>query len=88
MDKYKNGKEIVYTIEEEAVADYVTVYQGYDIMNIHQPGKGGDLPPTDIVEVKPPKTGIRSDSTDEDNILMIFLVMMGLFGIRITRREW
>ena len=33
--KYENGQEIAYTVTEEAVADYTTSYDGYNITNIH-----------------------------------------------------
>ena len=36
LDKYKAGKEIKYTVQEEAVAGYETTYKGVDITNTHQ----------------------------------------------------
>ena len=39
LPKYKDGKEIVYTISEEALADYSTTINGYDIVNSYTPGK-------------------------------------------------
>ena len=39
LDKYKAGKEIVYTVEEEAVEKYETKINKYDIVNIHEPEK-------------------------------------------------
>ena len=39
LPKYKDGKEIVYTISEEPVADYSTTINGYDIVNSYTPGK-------------------------------------------------
>ncbi|MDO4634193.1 MAG: Cna B-type domain-containing protein, partial [Eubacteriales bacterium] len=41
LDKYENGTEIVYTITEDAVADYTTEINGYDITNSYTPGKTG-----------------------------------------------
>ena len=37
LDKYKNQKEIKYTIEEEPVDKYTTTYDGYSIINTHTP---------------------------------------------------
>ena len=39
LDKYKDGTEIVYTISEDAVTDYTTVVDGYNITNTHTPEK-------------------------------------------------
>lgn len=39
LPKYDNGKEIKYTITEDAVADYSTKVDGYDITNSYTPGK-------------------------------------------------
>ena len=37
LPKYADGKEVVYTITEEAVAHYETTVKGYDITNTHTP---------------------------------------------------
>ncbi|MCD0027789.1 Cna B-type domain-containing protein, partial [Streptococcus agalactiae] len=39
LPKYANGSEIVYTVTEDAVADYTTTYDGYNITNSYTPGK-------------------------------------------------
>ena len=39
LPKYENGREIVYSITEDAVSDYTTEYSGYDVINTHTPGK-------------------------------------------------
>ena len=39
LDKYKNGKEITYTVTEDAVSDYTSEVKGYDVTNTHAPGK-------------------------------------------------
>lgn len=40
LPKYENGgSEIVYSITEDAVSDYSTEYNGYDVTNTHTPGK-------------------------------------------------
>ena len=39
LDKYENGKEIKYTITEEAISGYSTVINGYDVKNSYTPGK-------------------------------------------------
>ena len=39
LDKYANGQLITYTVTEDAVADYTTNIEGYDITNSYTPGK-------------------------------------------------
>ena len=39
LPKYEAGKEIVYTVTEDAVADYTSEITGYDITNSYAPGK-------------------------------------------------
>ncbi|MBQ7775452.1 MAG: Cna B-type domain-containing protein, partial [Lachnospiraceae bacterium] len=39
LDKYANGKEIVYTITENDVVDYIPTVDGYNITNKYTPGK-------------------------------------------------
>lgn len=36
LPKYKDGKQITYTIQEDPVADYTTTIQGFDITNHHE----------------------------------------------------
>ena len=37
LDKYTGGEEIVYTITEDAVAEYTTTYNGYNVTNSYTP---------------------------------------------------
>ncbi len=39
LPKFENGEEIVYTISEDAVEGYTTVYDGYDVINTYAPEK-------------------------------------------------
>lgn len=39
LSKYANGEEIVYTVTEDAVADYTTAIDGTTITNSYKPGK-------------------------------------------------
>ena len=39
LPKFSNGSEISYSITEDAVTDYSTEYNGYDVTNTHTPGK-------------------------------------------------
>ena len=39
VDKYAGGKEITYTITEDAVAGYTTTVNGYNVTNSYAPGK-------------------------------------------------
>ena len=57
LDKKKNGKEIKYTISEDAVDGYTTSINGYDITNTHKVEK---------ISVKGSKTW--NDNNDQDGI--------------------
>jgi len=64
MDKYdKDGKEIVYTVDEAPVAGYVKAVDGYNLLNIHS------------TYGKPPYTLPR---TDDLNNLFAWLAVMGV----------
>ena len=39
LPKFKDGKEIVYTVTENTVKDYTTMIKGYNITNTYNPGK-------------------------------------------------
>lgn len=39
LPKFENGVEINYSITEDAVSDYTTEYNGYNVTNAHTPGK-------------------------------------------------
>ena len=39
LDKYENGKEITYTVEEEAVEGYTSKVNGFNITNTYTPAK-------------------------------------------------
>ena len=57
LDKYRNGKEIKYTIQEEKVADYETKISGYNITNTHKPRKPKIPEPSKKETPKKPETG-------------------------------
>ena len=56
-DKYADGKEIRYTITEEAVPGYVTKVDGYNVTNTHE---------TEKVDIKGAKTW--NDANDQDGV--------------------
>ena len=56
LDKYKDGKEIEYTITEDAVNGYKTAINGYDVENTHKP---------ELVEVVGSKTWNDADNQDK-----------------------
>ncbi len=64
LPKYENGgKEIVYAISETAVEGYTTIYDGFDVINTHDPEK------TSITVAKSwqdnnDQDGIRPDSVE------------------------
>ena len=55
LDKYSNGKEIEYTVTEDAVSGYKTTISGYDITNTHETAK---------VEVAGTKTWVENEDQD------------------------
>ncbi len=57
LPKYNNGTEISYRITEDALVDYTTSYDGYDIMNKHTPDQ------TSVTVVK-----IWNDKEDQDGL--------------------
>ena len=74
LDKYKDGKEILYTIEELKVKGYITSYDNYNIINTlkEEPTK---IPVSKTnIEITPPKTGI--DNQNETNLFELFFVLI------------
>ena len=61
LPKYENGNEINYTITEDAVDDYTTIYRGYDVENQYTPKKTS-LTVTKSWDDKGNQDGIRPDS--------------------------
>ncbi len=57
LDEYKNGKKITYTIEEEPVAEYTSVVDGYNVENTHIP---------DTINIEGKKTW--NDAENKDGI--------------------
>lgn len=57
LPKYADGNEITYTVSEEAVADYTTTYDGYNITNSYTPGE------TSITVTK-----VWNDNDDQDGL--------------------
>ena len=39
LDKYKNGKEIVYSVDESQINEYTKTVEGYNLINTHNPEK-------------------------------------------------
>ena len=54
------GKEVTYTVSENAVEDYTTTYDGFNIINTHTPGKTG-LTVTKAWNDSNDKDGLRAD---------------------------
>ena len=55
LDKYEAGEEIVYTITEDAVAEYTTVIVGYNVTNSHTP---------EVITISGEKTWVDNDNQD------------------------
>ncbi len=50
LDKYKDGAEIEYTISEDAVDDYITKIDGFNVTNIHEPENTWEDNDNDVVD--------------------------------------
>ena len=85
LDKFENGKEIIYTIEEQKVKGYTTTYNGYNIINtlINKKSSNKVIPVIKgKVEITPPSTGI--ESTNDINLLEGLLITFLLVGTVAT----
>ena len=60
-DKYLDGEEIIYEIEEKEVEGYVTFYDGYDITNAYKA----------TGEITPPNTGITNEDVTVNTVLSV-----------------
>ncbi|MGX7112074.1 Cna B-type domain-containing protein [Gemella cuniculi] len=74
LDKYKDGKEIKYTIDEEGVDGYQTIIKGYNLTNRLLPP-----PPT---TPRLPKTGLGNSSLATSGI-----GILGLIALAIRRKN-
>ncbi|CDO17335.1 TQXA domain protein [Streptococcus gallolyticus] len=61
LPKYANGSEIVYTVTEDAVDDYTTTYDGYNITNSYTPGETS-ITVTKVWDDNDDQDGIRPDT--------------------------
>lgn len=68
LDKYADGKEVVYTITEDAVEGYETVINGYDVTNTHVPEEDKELPPDEPV-IDEPQDDPREEPKEEDPVI-------------------
>ncbi|MGM9878452.1 MAG: Cna B-type domain-containing protein [Bacilli bacterium] len=76
LDKFKDGKEILYTIEELSVNNYITTYDGYNIINTLKEVKKPmvkQLKSITNTEITPPYTGVNDS---DDNNLIVSLVIL------------
>lgn len=64
LQKYLNGEEIIYTIKEVELEDYITSYDGYTIINSYKT-KG---------EIIPPYTGIDVNTNDLYREMIVLLL--------------
>lgn len=64
LQKYLNGEEIIYTIEEVELEDYVTSYDGYTITNSYK-SKG---------EITPPNTGTSSNTNNLYREMLVLIL--------------
>ena len=77
LTKYKDGKEINYTIKEKQVDGYTTTYDGYNIINTMIPVEKG--------EIVPPKTGINN--TNNGDLLYLILSTVGAISLGFSFKK-
>ena len=91
LPKYEDGVEIIYTIVEQPVAEYTTTYDGYNIINTHELGKGtgddGETDEDDGTVLLPPKTGITTTDVDGMMIIGILSILMSSLGAMFVARK-
>ena len=63
LPKYEAGEGITYTVTENKVEDYSTTIKGYDITNVHTPGKTS-VQVTKAWEDKENQDGVRPQSVE------------------------
>ena len=71
LQKYFSGEEIIYTIEEVELEDYVTDYEGYTIINSYK-AKG---------EITPPNTGIMMNTNSKNLYIETLTLLLGTISI-------
>ena len=78
LQKYKDGKEIEYTIEEIKLDNYVTRYEGYKIINSYKA----------TGEIVPPNTGIKTTSSNSNNLYReLIVLLLGAASITYTFKK-
>lgn len=92
LPKYENGREIAYTITEDAVTDYTAIINGYDVTNsytpdlqrdpydYHHPGQPGD-------EQTTPKTGDTSSFAGWIVLLSLSGIGLAVTSFNIVRKK-
>ena len=90
LDKYKDGKEIIYTIEELSINGYITTYDGYNIINTlkEKPIKQAVFKQKEGItdtEITPPYTGV-SDSGDSNLIISLVVMTVSTLLVLPTRK--
>ncbi|MGN1388381.1 MAG: Cna B-type domain-containing protein, partial [Bulleidia sp.] len=78
LPKYRNGKAIVYTVTEDAVKDYSTEIEGYNITNSYTPGK------TSVTVTKSWEDGNNQDGLRPDSVTVQLYADSDKYGDAIT----
>ena len=88
LDRYQEGKEIAYTVEEVNVPDgYTASVEGYNITNTHTPEKPTPGKPNE--PGKPKKSGELPNTGSESNqaVLVAGIALLGLGTGFLARRK-
>lgn len=98
LPKFKDGKEIAYTVSEDEVAGYKTVVEGFDITNTYAPTPNEPTPPGDNTTPnpkgsKPPAALGRTPRTGDVVPLallagiLVASVALGIYSLRAKKRN-
>ena len=83
LPKFEAGKEIVYTVTEEAVEGYTTEINGFNIKNTHKPEKPN--------KPNKPHNGRSARTGDENNALLWIVIMtlsiVTIFGLIFYKKR-
>ena len=81
--KYKDGVEIIYTISEDAVRNYSTKIDGYNITNTYNGPHGEIVPPNTMVSGS--ALGTATNTSNGGNFSVLFLLILGIVGLMFRK---
>ena len=71
LNKFNKGKEIVYTVTEDAVKGYNSSIDGFKITNTMETK----------AEIVPPKTGVESNNSSDNTLFYVIAIILTTLGV-------